>query len=1016
MQPINDDEKPLKSMTQLTDESCYFKWSYDIKQILEQKALWRVVQYANIEMFELFRANRQGDLRIDATAERAIEVHQGVAQQVQISVAQRETWTQMDEKAKGYIGKSVGELFYQIVSDQPPNATARDLWNQIENRCRTVNHSLRINLESEYNLARMKDKEEPRQYLDRITTMTNRLATMQVQIPQPRIVAKVMSTMTDQFLPLRQTVETLLRSMPEAQHTTAFLLQQFTGHHNLNQQNKSRAYGALNTEYNRRRTQSNFKAGIVCYYCNKEGHYERDCRQKKKENFRKDPKRSQYNNRNFQGNRNNHNGGYQNQNANQNQVQNANNAVPNRNVNANQNQRRPQLRRPTNSNNAEEQNPNAMIVEEVLSVGADLKSNGAWILDSGCTKHMTPNAKLLHNIRPLDQPTHVRGAMKKELQEVRYEGEAYLDTTSNFKLLNVLLVPGMRRNLIAQRKLTKAGAKVVADDEEAIVYVHGQPTLEFKLNEEMLYELVTNNKPQECHSVEFASKDDEALYWHEALGHLSISGLKKLQDQGAINTALKGNEQIECIACEKGKATRKPFQNVQKEIQTTKIGELIHSDLCGPITPESLTGKRYFVTYTDDFTRYTTTYFLEKKSEQIDRFREYKAMMKIQHGADIVKFRTDAGGEYTSNEFEEMLAQEGAEHQSRPPRTSEWRGVAERLNRTLMDKARAMLKAKELPNELWAAAVNYATLLKNCSETSIMPKTTPYEKLYGEKPPYKRLGIFGSTVEYKDNQPKKKLEDRTTTGIYLGYDRAQHCARILNVHTSNVTFARSSEIFFHDYNYFQDNAQDLIQIQDQTSSQEKEVIVIDDSEEDSSTQLEEEGLPRVELPIAEAEPGDNGAQPPWQPQDQDEEPIGAQPHADPDRNEEPIAIEDEIEKEKQPIIYISDEEEEPGSEYEPEDEQEAEPQPGDQQRVRSSARVRINKILKQQKSLQRKEETELTDNKKQEEKAEPIPTKKTHFKSKRSRKSYQTRIHSRTNQSVTRKSQKEKIKKSGWQP
>lgn len=929
----------LNSLNKLSDESKYFAWSYDMEQILSEKNLWKCIKYANVEMYEVFKARRQGELAINATAEQAVQFQQALRDPVlQIDDDKREKWINQDEKAKGYIGKSVGELFYPIVRNQPVNGTARDLWRAIEARCRQVNHSLWISLESEYNRATMKEHEDPREYLDRITTITNQLVTMNVIIPEARIVYKIMSTMIDLFLPLRQTIETLLRSMPEEQHTTSFLRAQFTGHTNPR---KNKSHGALNVEdHTRRPSQSKFRAGIICYYCNKEGHYEKDCRLKKKEKYSRD--RTRERNRNFQGNHNN----------NRNDAQ---NPAPIRNNTVNKNQEaiqgRPQLKKPS-SNNAEE----VMMIEEALTTSRS-SNDPVWILDSGCTQHMTPNAKLLHNIQPLAKPTNVKGAMEREIKEVKYNGDAYLDTTWRIKLTNVLLVPGMRRNLIASRRLAKNGAKLVTEGNMTNVYIRGELAMQFELNEDNLYELIQDQELQECHSVDHSlNKDEEALYWHEVLGHLSVSGLKKLQDQGLINTHLKGDEHFECIACEKGKATRKPFKNVQKEVKTTKVGELIHSDLCGPITPESLTGKRYFVTYTDDFTRYTNTYFLDKKSEQIDKYREYKAMLKTQHNADIIKLRTDSGGEYTSNEFEEMLQNEGTEHESKPPRTSEWRGVSERMNRTLMDKARSMLKAKQLPIELWAAAVNYATLIRNCCETKILPKTTPYAMFFKEQPPYKRFGIFGSTVEFKDNKEKQKLDDRTITGIYLGYDRTQHCAKILDPNTSNVTYARTGEIFFHDYNYFSE--QDQMRFQIENDQEGKEIIVIDDSEED-----ETEHTSRDHFEIGAQQP--QGAEPvvlPLQNLDHpDEEPVGGQPHADLDRNQEPIVIDSddeatvEFDKEQvnpvqsqRPIVIADDE---PSlDEYRPNPENQPDiPQPGQPQRVRSSARVEVNKKLKEQK-------------------------------------------------------------------
>jgi len=568
----------------------------------------------------------------------------------------------------------------------------------------------------------MSESEDPREFLDRVTTITNQLLALGVVIPEVRIVHKILSQMTTTFMPLQMTIRSLLQARPSEQHTIAFLRQQFTGVTNPNK-SKGKNHGALNTEHKKYQQAPTFKAGIICYYCGKEGHYESNCRLKRKQ---KNPGQ----NRNQGGYRQpyrgaNQNGGNQNNPGNQNQNGGNQNNPGNQNQNGGNGQNRNQIqqsqgqagqRRPPlvnrpqgqagqSANNVEE----AMILEEVLQIGIQDQNSTNWILDSGCTTHMTSNAKLLHNIRPLAEEIIIRGALDKEVRIAKFEGDSYLDTRWRIKLQNVLLVPGIRRNLISARKLAKSGATIVTEGDTTEVYIRNELAMEFVQNQDRLYELTLDQEIHECNHVAH-SNDEEVIFWHQALGHLSVSGLKKLQNQGLIPTDLKGDETIECVACEKGKSTRKAFNDVQKQVKTTKIGELIHSDVCGPITPATRTGKKYFVTYTDDFTRYSQTYFMEKKSEQIENFREYKAMLKIQKEADIIKIRTDSGGEYTSNQFEDLLKSEGIEHESKPPRTSQWRGESERLNRTLMDKTRAMLKAKNLPNDLWAEALRYATL------------------------------------------------------------------------------------------------------------------------------------------------------------------------------------------------------------------------------------------------------------------------------------------------------------------
>ena len=94
--------------------------------------------------------------------------------------------------------------------------------------------------------------------------------------------------------------------------------------------------------------------------------------------------------------------------------------------------------------------------------------------------------------------------------------------------------------------------------------------------------------------------------------------------------------------------------------------ELIHSDVCGPMSSTSLSGFEYYITFIDDFSRKTWIYFLKAKSEVFEKFKEFKALIENLSDKKIKTLRSDNGGEYTSKEFGAFLQrcrnQEGANH------------------------------------------------------------------------------------------------------------------------------------------------------------------------------------------------------------------------------------------------------------------------------------------------------------------------------------------------------------------
>jgi len=94
-------------------------------------------------------------------------------------------------------------------------------------------------------------------------------------------------------------------------------------------------------------------------------------------------------------------------------------------------------------------------------------------------------------------------------------------------------------------------------------------------------------------------------------------------------------------------------------LESKSVLQLVHSDICGPMNPTSNNNKRYFITFTDDFSRKTWVYFLGEKSEAIEAFKRFKARVEKEIGKDIQCLRTDRGGEYTSNEFANVCESNG---------------------------------------------------------------------------------------------------------------------------------------------------------------------------------------------------------------------------------------------------------------------------------------------------------------------------------------------------------------------
>ena len=131
-----------------------------------------------------------------------------------------------------------------------------------------------------------------------------------------------------------------------------------------------------------------------------------------------------------------------------------------------------------------------------------------------------------------------------------------------------------------------------------------------------------------------------------------------------------------CEGCIYGKQHRLPFPKQSKRI-TRKPLELVHSDVCGPMSVPTIGGSRYFITFIDNYSRYTVAYMMKNKDEALAKFKLYVAMAETKFNYKVVKVRTDNGGEYCSKIFDNFLQERGTQEERTVPYTSQQNGTAE---------------------------------------------------------------------------------------------------------------------------------------------------------------------------------------------------------------------------------------------------------------------------------------------------------------------------------------------------
>uniref|UniRef100_A0A2N9HE34 Integrase catalytic domain-containing protein n=1 Tax=Fagus sylvatica TaxID=28930 RepID=A0A2N9HE34_FAGSY len=267
-----------------------------------------------------------------------------------------------------------------------------------------------------------------------------------------------------------------------------------------------------------------------------------------------------------------------------------------------------------------------------------------------------------------------------------------------------------------------------------------------------------------CTAVSTASAHKWQL-WHSRLGHPSHKVLTTLFPSLQCNSSLSP---IHCKHCLASKMHKLPFPVSNKK--STALFALVHADLWGPAPITSFTGFRYYLVLVDDFTKFTWTYLLKHKLDTFSIFTQFQAMVQTQFSLPIQVLRTDCGGEFISNEFNQFCANKGIIHQLSCPHTPQQNGTVERKHKHLIQCALALLSESTLPMSYWFYVVSTATHLINRLPTPNLNHKTPWEMLFHASPDLTHLKSFGcQCFPLITPYTAHKLHPKTIPCVFLGY-------------------------------------------------------------------------------------------------------------------------------------------------------------------------------------------------------------------------------------------------------
>ncbi|CAL9126122.1 unnamed protein product, partial [Musa textilis] len=302
------------------------------------------------------------------------------------------------------------------------------------------------------------------------------------------------------------------------------------------------------------------------------------------------------------------------------------------------------------------------------------------------------------------------------------------------------------------------------------------------------------------------NNERSSTLWHRRLGHISKERIERLVKNNILED-LDFTDFDVCIDCIKGKQTKhtKKYATRSKELL-----EIIHTDICGPLHIPCFSGERYFITFTDDLSRYGYVYLIHEKSQAVNTLEVYINEVERQLDRKVKIVRSDRGGEFYGRydesgqnigPFARFLEQRGICAQYALPGVPQQNGIAERRNRTLMDMVRSMMSYSSVPDSMWGEALRTAMYILNRVPSKSVP-STPFELWTGRKPSLRHLHIWGCSAEIRVFNPhEKKLDPRTISGYFIGYPEKSkgykfycpnHSMRI--VESGNARFLENGEI------------------------------------------------------------------------------------------------------------------------------------------------------------------------------------------------------------------------------
>ncbi|GJZ21926.1 putative ribonuclease H-like domain-containing protein [Tanacetum coccineum] len=413
------------------------------------------------------------------------------------------------------------------------------------------------------------------------------------------------------------------------------------------------------------------------------------------------------------------------------------------------------------------------------------------IFDSGCSGHMTGNKDQLEDFEEFNRGSvtfggskgYISGKGKIRVGNLDFDSVSFVKELGHFNLFSISQICDKQHKVL----FTETECLVVSSDFK--MPDENQILLKVPRHHNMYsFDMKTPTPAKGFACLIAKATSDESKLWHRRLGHINFKNLNKLVKgnlvRGLPSKVFKNDHT--CVACHKGKQHRASCKAKLERLITEPLHTL-HMDLFGPTSVKSINHASYCLVITDDCTRFSWVFFLASKDETSGILQTFIRQIENQLSHRVKIIRSDNGTEFKNRDMLEFCGNKGIKQEYSNARTPQQNGVAERMNRTLIEAARTMLADSLLPTTFWAEAVSTACYIFNRVRVTKPQNKTPYELLFGHKPIISYIRPFGCHVTILDTlSVLGKFDGKSDEGFLVGYSLNSKAYRVYNLVTKRV--------------------------------------------------------------------------------------------------------------------------------------------------------------------------------------------------------------------------------------